>query len=194
MEILRATDLIDIPWKNGGGITRDIAAGRRGAQTAWRISRADVASDGAFSNFAGLTRILTVVSGAGMTLDTQDGQLHAAPWRPLRFDGGLAVTARLLDGPLTDLNLMFDPALCDGMAAVRHGPALAPLTPPRGGVIALHILAGRPVLDGETLNVADSAFVTAPADLVLATGDAALEITLDHRDQSAAITLCIAAR
>ncbi len=47
---------------------------------------------------------------------------------------------------------------------------------------------------GDALAVADTAFLTGPADLQLAESDALLEISLRYLDQSAAITLSIAAR
>ncbi|MEB8387998.1 HutD family protein [Rhodobacteraceae bacterium KMM 6894] len=192
MQILRATDLIETPWKNGGGITRNIAEGRTPLHSAWRISRADVAQDGAFSNFAGLHRILTVVAGAGMDLVHPGGTLRAALWKPVQFDGGLAVTSRLLDGPLTDFNLMFDPTLCTGTVRVRQGPLAMTMAPSATGTTAIHVLAGKPRLDAQVLDMADTAFLTGPADVTLSKTDAILEIALEARDQSPPITLCIA--
>ena len=194
MEILRCADLIDVPWKNGGGTTRNIAMGLTDAQTAWRLSRADVAQDGPFSNFAGLERILTVVTGGGMALEHPGGTLHARPWQPVRFDGGLEVFSRLQDGPLTDFNLMFDPTLCDGTVTPHLGPLKRPLTPLLSGITAFHVLAGRPMIGSEGLAIGDTAFLDAPAILALADGDAILEIVIQNRDQSDAIRLCIAER
>jgi hypothetical protein len=190
MQILRSGDMVDVPWKNGGGITREIAKGLRGTQTLWRISRADVAADGAFSDFAGLTRILTVVQGGTMLLDHAGGTLVARLWEPLRFDGGLKVHARLTDGPLTDLNLMFDPTLCHADVILREGPATQTIT---AGQLALHILSGTPRINGTAIGVADSAFA-GRADLVLAQGDALLEVRIDTPAQSDDITLASAAR
>ena len=194
MEILRYNALIDVPWKNGGGITRNIALATYGAQTAWRLSRADVAQDGAFSNFAGLVRILTVVSDTGMALVYPGGQLDADPWQPVRFDGGLQVYARLKDGPLTDLNLMFDPSLCDGSVTTLSGPVAREVGPPETGLTALHVLAGRPTLGSRPLAVGDTAFLDATATLDLGDDDAILEITVRYLDQSKAIKFSIAAR
>lgn len=192
MQILRYADLVDVPWKNGGGTTRNIATGEFGGRNAWRISRADVGQDGPFSNFAGLVRILTVVSQGSMSLEHETGVIQAQPWRPVRFDGGLPVFARLTDGPLTDLNLMFDPALCTGEAKRHEGPMAHDLAPPAAGLCAIHVLGGSPRLSGTQLAVGDTAFADTAAQLTLAQGDAVLEITLMYLDQSAPITLCIA--
>jgi environmental stress-induced protein Ves len=194
VEVLRYGDLIDVPWKNGGGITRNIALATCGAVTAWRLSRADVAQDGAFSSFAGLERILTVVSNTGMTLEHPSGVLSADPWKPVHFRGDLDVFSRLKDGPLTDLNLMFDPKLCDGSVVTLRGPLTRMIDPLSTGITALHVLAGQPTLGAETLNVGDTAFIDAESLLCLANDDSVLEITIRYFDQSNDIKFCIAVR
>ncbi|QIE45023.1 HutD family protein [Pseudohalocynthiibacter aestuariivivens] len=195
MEILRHTDLIDVPWKNGGGITREIATATLGSRTAWRLSRADVAQDGPFSDFSGVVRILTVVSGGGVDLEHATGVLNASLWSPVRFDGALKVFARLTDGPLTDLNLMFDPSICDGEVIVHRGPCEPAVSAASAGMIAFHGLAGTPVIDGVSLSPGDTIFAgNSAASPTLKDGDAMLEIRLHYLDQSAAIKLAIAAR
>lgn len=197
MQILKCGDLIDIPWKNGGGTTRNIAQGLHADHAAWRISRADVDRDGAFSDFAGLIRVLTVVSGAGMSLDHPEGTLAAPLWRPVRFDGALKIQSRLTDGPLTDLNLMFDPTLCQGEVITRQGPLTHRAPCPAAGLFAFHVLAGAPVINGARLAVGDTAFCTdtdTDAALTLSRGDAVLDIALTYLDQSDSIKLAIAAR
>ncbi|QYX56221.1 HutD family protein [Roseovarius sp. SCSIO 43702] len=194
MHVLNGADLVEVPWKNGGGVTRNIAEGRIGEQGTWRLSRADVAEDGPFSNFAGLRRILTVVSGAGMDLVHPGGALRAAPFAPVAFGGGLAVTARLWDGPLTDLNLMFDPALCDGTVELRRGRETRRTTPPDHGLTALHVLSGQPRIDEASFVIADTIFLTTPVMVTLQDGDALLEITLRSLSPSAHMRLCIVGR
>lgn len=195
MDVLRARDLVDVPWKNGGGTTRDIAAGKTGNQTAWRISRADVDQDGAFSDFAGLTRVLTVVSGGGMVLKHAEGAFETALWEPVVFDGALKISSQLLDGPLTDLNLMFDPMQCRAEVTVHRGPNIEPLASQNAAITALHVLAGTPKIGATQLAVADTAFINgADGSLDLSVGDAVLVIRLTYTDQSSDIRLCIAAR
>ena len=110
MRILRAADRISTPWKNGGGVTCEVAAFPAGADLddfAWRISLAEVAADGPFSPFPGVDRVLTVIEGAGLMLEV-DGRMLAldAASPPLAFPGDVPVAARLTDGPIRDLNLM----------------------------------------------------------------------------------------
>ncbi len=195
MQVLLAEHLNETKWKNGGGITRNIAKGILNGVTAWRVSRADVDVEGRFSDFAGLTRILTVVSSNMMELVHDGGVLDVRSWEPVTFDGALPVDARLPDGPLTDLNLMFDPALCNGTAQVRRGPHS--VVGQQGGYLCIyHVLAGNPRCGGEKFGTADTLFV-APNDqapVELGQGDAVLQLSLAPIDQSADIRLCIADR
>lgn len=110
MRVLRAADRIATPWKNGGGVTREVAVFPLGAglhDFEWRISLAEIEADGPFSPFAGVDRVLTVIAGAGLMMTVGDRLLAldaASP--PLAFSGEAEVTARLTDGPISDLNLM----------------------------------------------------------------------------------------
>ncbi len=122
MQIIRAKALVDVPWKNAGGITRNIAKGLVREYTAWTLSHADVVIEGAFSDFSGMTQLLTVVVGETMILETKDTPIIAEPSKPVRFYGGLAVKPRLTDCPITDLNLMFNPDQFDGTVISHSTP------------------------------------------------------------------------
>ena len=111
MQILRASDRRPMPWKNGGGSTTEIAIGPVGASLDafdWRISMAQVASDGPFSNFPGIDRTLAVIRGDGMelTIGDQTAVVLGCKSAPLGFPGDAPATARLLAGEITDLNVM----------------------------------------------------------------------------------------
>lgn len=103
-----------VPWRNGGGSTREVAIEPAGATVAsgfrWRISVASVAADGPFSAFPGVDRCLWLLRGAGMALDV-GGPLPARlvldrPGQRYDFAGETPITARLLAGPTEDLNVM----------------------------------------------------------------------------------------
>jgi hypothetical protein len=87
------------PWKNSGGITREVAS----LAHAWRVSIADIDRDGPFSRFDGIDRLLIVLDGAGVTLDSP-GVLRA--FHIARFAGEAPVVARLANGPVRVFNLM----------------------------------------------------------------------------------------
>ena len=111
MQILRASDRRAKPWKNGGGVTTDIASGPAGASLDafdWRISMALVASDGPFSMFDGVDRTLAVIEGDGMELTIGDRPVVTLGRgsEPLSFPGDAPTTARLMAGGITDLNVM----------------------------------------------------------------------------------------
>ena len=95
-------------WKNGGGITRDLLAWPPDAAS-WqlRISVAEVARDGPFSDFSGIDRWFAVLQGAGVALQLP-GRRHELRHgtAPLHFHGALAPMCWLLDGPTSDLNLL----------------------------------------------------------------------------------------
>lgn len=100
-----------MPWKNGGGTTTEIAVSPEGAgldDFDWRVSMARVESSGPFSSFAGVDRTLTVLEGEGIVLDIAGRPparlTGAAP--PFSFPADVPTSADLIDGPITDLNVM----------------------------------------------------------------------------------------
>ncbi|WP_322089585.1 HutD family protein [Burkholderia sp. BCC1999] len=118
--MIRAADLVASPWKNGGGVTREIGAfspkgtsfgappGAALDAFVWRVSVADVGTAGPFSRFDGIDRTLVLLSGAGMTLTEAGGAQHVldAPLARADFAGEAAIDATLHDGATRDFNLM----------------------------------------------------------------------------------------
>ncbi|MCV2868067.1 HutD family protein [Defluviimonas sp. WL0002] len=110
MRIFSPDDFDTQPWKNGGGVTHEIAREDQGGALLWRLSIAEVKTDGPFSFFPGLARVLTVIEGAGLYLETPEGRIEALPLTPVAFSGDTAVTSRMIDGPVRDFNVIYDPA------------------------------------------------------------------------------------
>jgi environmental stress-induced protein Ves len=124
------SDYLTTPWKNGGGITHEILKREWRERLVLRLSVAEVARDGPFSLFPGLTRVLTVVEGRGMDLWRDDGtRLVALPLQPLQFAGDLPLRGMLMDGPCRDFNLMFDASLFDVELQVISAVAAMPDAP-----------------------------------------------------------------
>ena len=130
------------PWKNGGGVTHDIAdASRPGADPAgwegmvWRLGRTAIVQPGSFSDLTGYERLQAVIVGSGLVLEGASGEIDLRrPFTPVRYDGGLPLVSRLENGPVEVVNLIVDRALCRAdLAAPEPGETLA-LAP------AIHIL------------------------------------------------------
>lgn len=95
------------PWKNGGGMTRELLAWPGRDLWALRISVADIRADGPFSAFDGIDRWFAVLEGAGVMLALPEGRRGIeAGDAPLHFRGEAAPHCELLDGTTRDLNLM----------------------------------------------------------------------------------------
>ncbi|MDP3854610.1 HutD family protein [Phenylobacterium sp.] len=111
VQVLRAADRIATPWKNGGGVTRELAVSPPDADMEtfdWRISVADVTQGGPFSAFPGIDRVLTVIEGAGLSLsiDGRAAVMLDAASPPLPFPGEARCEASLRLGAISDLNVM----------------------------------------------------------------------------------------
>ena len=95
------------PWRNGGGVTRELACWPDAQDWEWRMSVAEVTRDGAFSRFEGVRRWFAVLSGAGVRLELEgETQELTSVSAPFAFDGATPVACSLLDGATQDFNLM----------------------------------------------------------------------------------------
>ncbi|SEB62231.1 HutD/Ves family protein [Arthrobacter woluwensis] len=110
MEIIRFSSIRPEPWRNGGGVTREIARHPREASPDgawdWRVSIAEVGKAGDFSAFPGMERVISVIDGELLVL-TVDGEEHAMErYRPFRFSGDAATSSALPTGDIRDLNVI----------------------------------------------------------------------------------------
>jgi len=111
MEIIRFAELRSEPWRNGGGVTRELASHPQAASAQdgawdWRVSIAEVTKAGDFSPFPGMERVLTVIEGELLLL-TVDGEEHPLEkYRPFRFSGEAATHGALPTGDIRDLNVI----------------------------------------------------------------------------------------
>jgi environmental stress-induced protein Ves len=98
------------PWRNGGGLTRELLVWPGGDAWKARISVADIGADGPFSRFERIERWFAVLEGQGVDLDVGGGrQRLTAGSPPFRFSGEAPVQCTLVDGATRDFNLMADP-------------------------------------------------------------------------------------
>ncbi len=106
-QTVRLDDVLPSPWRNGGGVTRELVAWPGPQDWFWRMSVAEVARSGPFSRFEGVQRWFAVLGGAGvrLTLGEHTHELTRDS-APLCFDGASPVDCQLLNGATQDFNLM----------------------------------------------------------------------------------------
>lgn len=129
-----------VPWKNRRGFTEELAIWPDHARFErmdfdWRVSKAAVDEDGAFSSFAGFERILVVTHGDGLVLSHGDAAPRARlrALEPYRFSGDWPTDAKLVHGPVRDFNVVYraDAVRAD-VQALKLGPRKARETLPAG--------------------------------------------------------------
>src|SRR6478609_4279767 len=116
MQIIRFADLKPQPWRNGGGVTRELASHSGGASAGtaasedgawdWRVSIADVTSAGEYSPFPGMERVLTVVEGELLLLAVDGTEHPLEKYRPFRFPGSAASSSALPTWNVRNLNVI----------------------------------------------------------------------------------------
>jgi len=99
MRLIRATDYTCRPWKNGGGVTFEIATDPVGADMDnfnWRLFMAEVDRAEPFSQLTEIDRILFAIAGNGMKLsvETAPGTIVGCGSDPACFQGA-AIFIRL---------------------------------------------------------------------------------------------------
>ncbi len=123
------------PWRNGGGVTRELLAWsapelQAPGDATWclRLSVADITQDGPFSSYPGIDRCFAVLEGNGVELNFPGGpRQQRVDDPPLAFDGEPAIGCILLNGPTRDLNLMGRRSA--GRIIMRHAPLESELEP-----------------------------------------------------------------
>jgi environmental stress-induced protein Ves len=118
------SDFTPIPWKNGGGVTQEVACSPTGLSRGdfdWRISIASIAAPGPFSNFPGVDRIITLLDGGGVHLRSDDGQVDHrldVPLQPFAFAGDIALGSELLGTASRDFNVMTRRKVCQARVSI----------------------------------------------------------------------------
>ncbi len=110
LRLLRYQDLPITPWKNGGGVTREIVSARDDGEAGdflWRVSIATISASGPFSRFDNIDRTIAVLSGNGIRLSHPDGTTElTTSTPPYAFSGETPIYADVIEGETTDLNAM----------------------------------------------------------------------------------------
>jgi environmental stress-induced protein Ves len=169
MNIVRRSSFRATPWKNGGGTTFEVLRVPPAADPfRWRVSVAEVAAAGPFSDFSGYRRHLVLLRGSGVRLSFGDGSattLREAGDR-IEFDGAMATHCELIAGPCTDFNLIVANDLDCAEPEVGPLDGARAFTRVAGETQLLFVIAG-------SVTVSDAAgadFELGPWDLACSTG------------------------
>ena len=167
--LLREAQYARQQWRNGGGVTAEIwRETMPDGEFLWRLSMADVASDGPFSQFPGYDRHIMLVEGAGMMLEHEGlpSSRLERPFHPHSFPGEVNTQCRLIQGPCRDLNLMIRRRHASGGFMVERMKAGGHLMANKMVASAIFVLAGQvhvapgdqdqPVAAGDTILIGDA--------------------------------------
>lgn len=156
MRIIRSHEFSEGRWRNGMGVSWDIASDPPGAEDfGWRFATARIERDVPFSDYPGVDRIFTLIAGDGLALDFADGNRLDVAKRfvPHPFACDVASFCRLNGGPCMALNLFMrreqwtaDAAILSSGAEITHD-----------GPILLFALEGAADADGLALREGDAA-------------------------------------
>lgn len=99
--IIKYSDYIQMPWKNGMGSTLEIDVAQ---DKAWRLSAATVLQPSWFSDYTGFDRLLTVWKGDGLLLN----DILLKKYEVYSFAGEDSIYCKNLSSQVTDLGIIFN--------------------------------------------------------------------------------------
>ena len=152
--VLNTSLLPSVHWKNGGGVTREIAVSPPGAGYGdfdWRFSIADIVESGPFSPLPGVDRhfLMGTKGSLKMTIDGRPRQLTMGSGAV--FTGEADVAVEVLQGPTRNLNLMTRRGVCGGSIELLQIGAPFLVGAGRGPVAVVALGGTVKLKDGTTL-------------------------------------------
>jgi environmental stress-induced protein Ves len=108
LQVIRYGQHIEMPWKNGFGVTREICRLDDEDGLLWRASIATVDRSGPFSLFSGCDRTIVLLEGDAMALRFEDGeQVQLQRGIPYSFSCERPVAGEIEGQTCRDLNLIW---------------------------------------------------------------------------------------
>jgi hypothetical protein len=135
--LLRRDQYRSMPWRNGLGVTLEIAREPAAdSEFLWRLSLATVEDSGPFSSYPGYRRSVSLIAGNGFRLDIggQEPAILDSVGATALFSGGAYTGCTLFNGRSTDLSLMVrDPGTINSVTRIQG--AAARVVPLRSGTL-----------------------------------------------------------
>ena len=156
MRIIRKSEFIEGRWRNGMGMSWDIASDPAGTEDfGWRFAIARIDADVPFSDYPNVDRIFTLIEGNGLDLDFEGRPALAVHRRfvPHPYPCDVPTFCRLRDGACRALNLFTRRGRWRAAADVMS--SRAEIAHP--GLILLFALKGAADVDGHALAEGDAA-------------------------------------
>lgn len=163
-----ATGYIRGQWRNGRGVSWEIASDGEADDFGWRMALAEIGGDAPFSPYPGVDRVFTLLSGDGLDLDVAGiGTLTVAErFAPVAFPGEAETRCRLRGGACRALNLFTNRKRFAAQVTIHETGG--PRAVGHHGLTLLFALSGVAVLDGEALAEGDAAQLLGTAQATLA--------------------------
>ncbi|WP_291736590.1 HutD family protein [Leisingera sp. F5] len=162
-----------VPWKNGSGVTRELASHAEGGRMVWRLSLAEISRDGPFSAFPGLARIHCIVAGAGHVLSNAGTRLEARLMEPLAFDGCLELDCCLRSGACKAFNVIYNPQLVSAEAKVLSDGRVSNAA---GGQVVLVVSGSLELSGGDRLIPGEGIIMENAASGEISEGGAVIQV------------------
>lgn len=171
MKIIRKAEFREGRWRNGLGISWDIASDPEDAGVddfGWRFATARIDADVPFSAYPQVDRIFTLIEGAGLSLAFGNGRKLGVDrlFVPHPFACDVPTHCTLADGPCMALNLFTRRGLWDAQTEILSSNAEISHPHP----VLIFALKGSVRAEGETLEAGDAAVVPSGAVNIKASG------------------------
>lgn len=107
IEHYKKADYIKMPWVSGKGETTQIYRREQNNFLHWQITLDAVVTNGPFSHISDTMRSLTVISGKGFDIVSEEA-MRAAPLKPIPFNAAISTTAENVQGKCNYFNMMWN--------------------------------------------------------------------------------------
>ncbi len=185
LRLIRQSEMVEGPWRNGMGVSWEIASHHEPNATdfSWRFAKARIDRDVPFSIYPGMNRVFMQISGNGLDLEFEGGhkiEVHESNV-PYAFPCDIPLNCKLLDGPCFDLNLFTVRGVYEAQASVLNLSGMETLD--LSGVEAVfYALEGKTVLSGQdgavSLNKGDASTASHEQTINIAGHGAAMFVAI----------------